>query len=356
MSLSRHVPLSVLDLAPVSSGSTSGEALRHSIDLAQRAEAWGYRRFWVAEHHNMPGIASSSPAVLIGHLASATSTLRIGSGGVMLPNHAPLVVAEQFGMLEALHPGRIDLGLGRAPGTDQATALALRRSAAALSADDFPEQLGELLGFFGGTWPEGHPYEHISAVPAFGNQPAIWLLGSSGYSAQVAGLLGLPFAFAHHFSSTNTIPALQLYRDRFRPSEALKEPYAVIGVAVVCADTTERARFLHGSSKLSMLRLRSGRPGQLPTPEEAADYTFTPRDLLMVDNSTGSHVVGDPDAVTEQLDDLLARTNADELMVMTNIWDHDERMHSFELVADLADLQSLSGPTPVIAAAAASAS
>jgi luciferase family oxidoreductase group 1 len=338
VTLSRPVPVSVLDLAPVPSGSSTGQALRHSIELAQRAEAWGYRRMWVAEHHNMPGIASSAPAVLIGHLAAATSTMRVGSGGVMLPNHAPLVVAEQFGMLEALHPGRIDLGIGRAPGTDQATALALRRSVEALSADDFPEQLMDLLGFFGGRWPEGHAYQQVQAIPALGNQPEVWLLGSSGYSAQVAGLLGLPFAFAHHFSPANTEPALQLYRDRFRPSTVLSEPYALLGVAIVCADTTSRARFLHGSSKLSMLRLRSGRPGQLPSPDEAAGYTFTPSERLTVDSFTGSHIVGDADSVAEELDALLVRTGVDELMITTNVWDHAERMHSFALVAEMAGL------------------
>jgi luciferase family oxidoreductase group 1 len=335
--LSRPVPLSVLDLAPVAEGSTPGQALRRSIELAQRAEAWGYRRFWVAEHHNMPGIASAAPAVLIAHLAAATSTLRVGSGGVMLPNHAPLVVAEQFGMLEALHPGRIDLGLGRAPGTDQLTALALRRRLAPEDpgGDEFPQLLGEMLGFFNDAWPDGHPYQRIHATPARANQPAIWLLGSSGYSAQVAGLLGLPFAFAHHFSSENTEPALELYRDRFRPSEVLAEPYALVGVAVVCADTTERARWLHGSSKLSMLRLRTGRPGPLPRPEDAAGYSFTPTEKVTVERATASHVVGDLDTVAAGLDDLLSRTGADEMMITTNVWDHEERLHSFELLAAL---------------------
>ncbi len=338
MTLKRPVPLSVLDLAPVSSGSTSGQALRNSIDLAQRAEAWGYERLWVAEHHNMPGIASSAPAVLIGQLAAATSTLRVGSGGVMLPNHAPLVVAEQFGTLEALYPGRIDLGLGRAPGTDQATALALRRTVEALMADDFPEQLLELLAFFRDSWPEGHRYQHIRAVPAAGNQPAIWLLGSSGFSAQVAGLLGLPFAFAHHFSAANTEPALQLYRERFQPSETLAEPYVLLGVAVVGADTEARARYLHRSSLLSVVRMRTGRPGELPSPEEAAAYQFTPGERHMIDGFTSSHLVGDPDSVSAQLDDLLERTGADELMITTNVWDHEERMRSFELVAELGGL------------------
>ena len=196
----------------------------------------------------------------------------------------------------------------------------------------------DLLGFFGGRWPEGHAYQQVQAIPALGNQPDVWLLGSSGYSAQVAGLLGLPFAFAHHFSPANTEPALQLYRDRFRPSAVLSEPYALLGVAVVCADTTSRARFLHGSSKLSMLRLRSGRPGQLPSPDEAAGYTFTPSERLTVDSFTGSHIVGDADSVAEQLNALLARTGVDELMVTTNVWDHAERMHSFALVAEMAGL------------------
>src|SRR5579864_8950574 len=213
-----HVPLSVLDLAPVPSGSSARVALRHSMELAQHVEQLGFTRYWVAEHHNMPGIASSAPAVLIAHIAEATSTIRVGSGGVMLPNHAPLVVAEQFGMLEALHPGRIDLGIGRAPGTDPATAAALRRSADALSVEDFPEQLLDLIGFFTGEFPDDHPYRAITAVPALGNMPALWMLGSSGYGAQVAGMLGLPFAFAHHFSADYTQPALKLYRRSFRPS------------------------------------------------------------------------------------------------------------------------------------------
>ena len=245
----RAVPLSVLDLAPVPDGGTAGGALRATIDLARHAEHLGFRRFWVAEHHNMPGIASSAPPVLIGHIADATESIRVGSGGVMLPNHVSLVVAEQFGMLEALHPGRIDLGIGRAPGTDQVTAAALRRSPEALSADDFPEQLMDLLGFFTGRWPEGHPFAQITAVPGRGNQPDMWLLGSSGYSAQVAGLLGLPFAFAHHFSPANTLPALALYRQHFRPSEVLERPYAMVAAAVVCAETDERARWLAGSGR-----------------------------------------------------------------------------------------------------------
>ncbi len=262
----RAVPLSVLDLAPVPDGGSAAEALRATTDLARQAERLGYHRFWVAEHHNMPGIASSAPPVLIGHIADATTTMRVGSGGVMLPNHVSLVVAEQFGMLEALHPGRIDLGIGRAPGTDQVTAAALRRSPEALSADDFPDQLMDLLGWFTGRWPENHPFARITAVPGHGNLPAMWLLGSSGYSAQLAGLLGLPFAFAHHFSAANTLPALALYRQHFRRSEVLERPYAMVAAAAICAETDERARFLAGSGALSFLRLRAGRPARCPHP------------------------------------------------------------------------------------------
>ena len=263
-----QVPLSVLDLAPVTDGGNAGDALRATIDLARHAERLGFRRFWVAEHHNMPGIASSAPPVLIGHIADATTTMRVGSGGVMLPNHVSLVVAEQFGMLEALHPGRIDLGIGRAPGTDQVTAAALRRSPEALSADDFPDQLMDLLGFFTGRWPEGHPFAQITAVPGRGHQPAMWLLGSSGYSAQVAGLLGLPFAFAHHFSPANTLPALALYRSHFRPSEALDRPYAMVAAAVVCADTDDRARWLAARGRCRSCGCGPAAPGYCLRPRK----------------------------------------------------------------------------------------
>ena len=338
MALSRAIPFSVLDLSPIPAGARPGEALRNSIDLARRAEEWGFHRYWVAEHHNMPGIASSAPAVLIGHLADATDHMRIGSGGVMLPNHPPLVVAEQFGMLEALHPGRIDLGIGRAPGTDQVTASALRRSAAALSDDDFPEQLGQLLGFFQGTFPEGHPYRKIRAVPGLGDMPALWLLGSSGYSAQVAGMLGIPFAFAHHFMPANTLPALELYRSSFRPSAVLDQPFAMIGVSVLCAPTDEEARFLHGSSRLQMLRHRTGVPGAVPSPEEAASFAYSPRDLAIIDSATGAHVVGDPAAVSAGLDELMEATQVDEMMVTSVTFDHKARLRSFELIAELTGL------------------
>jgi luciferase family oxidoreductase group 1 len=343
----RTVPVSVLDLAPVPSGSSPSEALGHSIELARRAEQLGYTRLWVAEHHNMPGIASSAPAVLIAHLASATDRLRVGSGGVMLPNHPPLVVAEQFGMLEALHPGRIDLGIGRAPGTDQVTAAALRRSADALSAEDFPQQLMDLLAFFTGTFPPGHPYSAITAVPGLGNMPSIWLLGSSGYSAQVAGLLGLPFAFAHHFSAENTIPALRLYRETFRPSRSLPEPYALIGVAAICAESDERARWLAAPGILSFVRLRAGRPGTFPTPEEAAAHTYSPSERAIAEHRLANQVVGGPDTVREGLEGLIEATGADELMITTMVHDHHDRLRSYELIAEVAGLDGRGVATTV---------
>jgi luciferase family oxidoreductase group 1 len=332
------VPLSVLDLAPVGAGSGSADALRRSLELVQEAERLGYHRYWVAEHHNMPGIASSAPAVLIAHLASITQRIRLGSGGVMLPNHAPLVIAEQFGMLEALHPGRIDLGIGRAPGTDPRTAAALRRTAS-LQEPDLPEQLAELYGFFTGAFPDDHPYRGITAVPARGNQPAIWLLGSSDYSARLAGLLGLPFSFAHHFSAGNTGPALEVYRQSFRASAVLEEPYVMLGVAVLCADDHERATYLSKPGDLAFLRLRSGRPGPFPSPEEAAAFHPTPHEKELIRTWSASRIVGDPEGVRSALASLVERTGADELMVTTMVHGHDDRVRSYRLVADLAALE-----------------
>jgi luciferase family oxidoreductase group 1 len=323
------VPLSVLDLSPVAAGTRAAQALRQTTELARRAEELGYRRFWVAEHHNMPAIASSAPAVLIAHLAAATSTIRLGSGGVMLPNHSPLVVAEQFGTLEALHPGRIDLGIGRAPGTDQLTALALRRSIEGLSAEAFPVELADLIGLFSGE-ADGR----ITAMPGKGDMPAIWLLGSSGYSAQLAGLLGLPFSFAHHFSSANTLPALSLYRQNFRPSRWLEQPFAMVAVAAICADTDERAQWLSGPAALSFLRMRQGRPQPLATPEEAAAYPYTEAERLHTASRFADQAVGSPDTVRAQLGALLQRTQADELMLTTMVYDIADRIRSLELIAE----------------------
>ncbi|WP_428964579.1 LLM class flavin-dependent oxidoreductase [Micromonospora fluostatini] len=323
------VPLSVLDLAPVAAGTTVGAALRHTTELARRTEELGYHRFWVAEHHNMPAIASSAPAVLLAHLGAATSTIRLGSGGVMLPNHAPLVVAEQFGTLEALHPGRIDLGIGRAPGTDQVTALALRRTMQGLSAEGFPQELADLVNYFTGEQPGP-----IVATPGRGDMPAVWLLGSSGFSAQLAGLLGLPFSFAHHFSAQHTLPALALYRQHFRPSRWLAEPYAMVAVNAVCAETDGRAEWLAGPSALSFLRLRSGRPEPLVSPDEAAAYPYTEVEREFVLSRREGQALGSPETVRRQLTELLARTGADELMLTTLVYDVTDRVRSYELIAE----------------------
>ncbi len=333
---STRIPLSVLDVVPLRQGATAGQALAESLALARHVEALGYRRYWFAEHHGMPGIASAVPAVLVGQVAAATSTIRVGSGGVMLPNHAPLAIAEQFGTLEALFPGRIDLGIGRAPGTDSLTAMALRRGAAA-SGDDLPELLAELVGFFRGQFPDGHPFRRIRAVPALGHEPPIWLLGSSGYSARLAGRLGLPFAFAHHFSQANTLPALALYRDTFHPSAALERPEAMIGAIVIVADTDEEARRLALPTALAFLRLRRGAPGPYPTIEEAEAYPWTPEERAFAEDWLALNVVGGPSSVREQLDRLLEATRVDELMVLCTVPDAEARQRSYTLLRQLHD-------------------
>jgi luciferase family oxidoreductase group 1 len=339
-------PLSVLDLVTVGTGRTATEALRTSTALARLAESRGYHRHWVAEHHSMPGVASSSPAVILAHLAAHTTRIRLGSGGVMLPNHAPLVIAEQFGTLEALAPGRIDLGLGRAPGTDGATAAALRRTDNPHEgADDFPQQLAELTRFLDDDFPDGHPYRRVHAVPGpvqatapggvqSPHRPPIWLLGSSGFSARLAGALGLPFAFAHHFSAQNTVPALDLYRESFRPSEILSEPYALIGVSALAADDEKEARRQVLATGLNMVRLRTGRPGLFPAPEEAEAYDFSPLEREFVDTWTANIVHGTADEVRTGLDDLHKRTGADELMLTSHAHAPELRLRSYELIAD----------------------
>ncbi|MFA7761264.1 LLM class flavin-dependent oxidoreductase [Streptomyces sp. NRRL S-448] len=334
------VPLSVLDLVTVGAGSTAHASLRTSVAIARLAESRGYHRHWVAEHHSMPGVASSSPAVILAHLAAHTSRIRLGSGGVMLPNHAPLAVAEQFGTLEALAPGRIDLGLGRAPGTDGRTAAALRGPGRLdEAADEFPRQLAELTRFLDDDFPDGHPYARVHAVPGPvqgpAGRPPLWLLGSSGFSARLAGELGLPFAYAHHFSAAGTLPALDLYRQSFRPSAVLDSPYAVIGVSALAADTDGAARAQVLTGALSMLRLRTGRPGLIPTPEEAAAYAFSPLEREFVDSWLANVVHGTPDEVRTGLDDLAKRTGADELMLTTNAHSGAARLRSYELIADV---------------------
>ncbi|MDJ1133296.1 LLM class flavin-dependent oxidoreductase [Streptomyces iconiensis] len=337
------VPLSILDLANVGKGHTAAEALTASKEAARLADARGFTRYWVAEHHSMPGVASSSPAVILAHLAAHTTRVRLGSGGVMLPNHAPLVIAEQFGTLEAFAPGRVDVGLGRAPGTDGATAAALRRTERLREgAEDFPQQLAELLHFLDDDFPDGHRYARIHAVPgpvqsedsASAARPPVWLLGSSGFSAQLAGSLGLPFAFAHHFSAANTVPALDLYRDSFRPSALLDEPYAMIGAAALAAEDEREAYRQVLTGALSMVRLRTGRPGLIPTPEEAEAYEFSAVERDFVDSWLGNVTHGTPDAVREGLDALVKRTGADELMLTANAHSPDVRVRSYGLIAD----------------------
>ena len=325
------VPLSVLDLAPISEGSGAATALHNTVDLAQHAESLGYHRYWLAEHHNMPGIASSATVVLINQVANATSTLRVGSGGIMLPNHAPLVVAEQFGTLEVFHPGRIDLGIGRAPGTDPRTAAAVRGTSS-LTADGFPHQLTELISYF-----EHDDDRGVNAVTAEGNQPPVWLLGSSDYSARLAGMLGLPFSFAHHFSAGNTLPALAAYREHFRPSAVLDAPRAMVAASVICADTDEQAQWLAGPGLFAFLSLRRGKPIALPTPEFAANYPYDEQEQRFMDTRRAGSVVGSPDTVRHGLAKLVEDTQADELMVTTMVHSHDDRRRSYELLAKLAE-------------------
>jgi luciferase family oxidoreductase group 1 len=319
----RQPPLSVLDLVPIVQGSDAGTALHNALDLARHAERLGYRRYWVAEHHNMPGVASAATAVVIAHLAAGTSTIRVGSGGVMLPNHAPLLIAEQFGTLSALHPGRIDLGLGRAPGTDPLTTRALRRDPAA-GADAFPQDVIELLRWF----QPAQPGQAVRAVPGEGADVAVWLLGSSLFSAQLAGMLGLPFAFAAHFAPDLLIQALADYRGRFTPSAALSAPHAVVCVNVVAAETDGEAQRLFTSLRQAFAALRTGRPGPLPPPVD---------DMPPVER-TGPFryaVVGGPETVRAGLADVAALTGADEIMITGSIHDHAARLRSFEIAADV---------------------
>ena len=322
--------LSVLDLATVAKGATPAQALADTTRLAGVAEALGYHRMWVAEHHGMPAVASSAPAVLIGHLADATTTLRVGAGGVMLPNHAPLVVAEQFATLEALHPGRIDLGLGRAPGTDPATAQALRRNADQ-GAERFPQDVVELINYLiDDTGPARHP----APVPGRGYLPEIWLLGSSTFSAQLAGMLGLPFSFAFHFAPALVDQAVDLYRSTFRRTGLLEEPYLMVAASVLCADTADEARWLAGPSALTVLQLRTGTLGPVVSPEEAAAYPYTDQERSIIEAATADHAVGDPDAVHRRLAALVERTGADELMVSTRAHSFEVRARSLTLVAE----------------------
>jgi luciferase family oxidoreductase group 1 len=329
------IPLSVLDLAPVVSGSTGPQALKNTLELARLAERLGYTRYWLAEHHNTTGLASMAPEIIISQVARETSHIRVGSGGVMLPNHAPLKVAETFRTLEAFFPGRIDLGIGRAPGTDGLTAFALRRSEEALSADDFPDQLAELQAFGENKFPSTHPFHKITAGPPDVTFPPVWLLGSSDFSARLAAELGLGFAFAAHFSPYGADIAMKLYRDNFTPSVYLSKPHAILATSVICADTDERAEELAASLRLMMLRLRSGERGPIVTPQEARDYPYTAFERMQLENFRAMHQSGNPATIKAKLEAMIEKTEADEVMVTTMIHSHQERMHSYELLAEV---------------------
>ncbi|GAB3594477.1 LLM class flavin-dependent oxidoreductase [Angustibacter peucedani] len=329
------LPLSVLDLSPVPSGSRPSQALHRTVDLAQHAERLGYSRYWLAEHHSLPSVTSSSPAVLMATVAARTSTIRVGSGGVMLPNHSPLVVAETFRVLEGLHPGRIDLGIGRAPGTDQLTAFALRRSREALTADDFPQQYAELRAYVEG-FDASHPFAAIRAMPDDVPLPPVWILGSSLYGGQAAAAFGTGFAFAGHFGSVDPAEATDGYREGFRVSDrpgAPSEPRVVLAVSAIVADTEARAAELQRANDLSIAMLRSNRPGPLPSPEEAAAHTWTATEEEIAASTRRFVTVGTPDAVREGLLARARHAGADELVVTTNVHDHEERKQSFELLA-----------------------
>ena len=322
--------LSVLDLSPVGEGSTPGQSLANSLDLARHAERLGYKRYWLAEHHNMPGIASAATAVVIAHVAAGTKTIRVGAGGIMLPNHAPLVIAEQFGTLAALHPGRIDLGLGRAPGTDMMTARALRRNLDA-GVDNFPRDVVELMAYFEPA-EEG---QRIRAVPGEGESVPVWILGSSLYGAQLAAMLGLPYAFASHFAPAELDQALEVYRTRFEPSQQLDKPRVMLGINVIVAPTDAEARLLFTSLQQAFVNLRSGRPGRLPPPVENFDRDLDPVARTMLNQALSCAVVGSPETVKQGVEAFIARTGADELMVTAQVFDHAARVRSFEMLADI---------------------
>jgi luciferase family oxidoreductase group 1 len=319
------VPLSVLDLAPVIEGGDTGLALRCSLDLAQHAERWGYKRYWLAEHHGMPGIASAATAVVIAHVGAGTSTIRIGSGGIMLPNHAPLVIAEQFGTLESLFPGRVDLGVGRAPGTDPLTSRALRRTLDG-DVDDFPRDVIELMNYFAPAQPG-----QILAVPGSGLPVPVWILGSSLFGAQLAAALGLPYAFASHFAPQQLMQALEIYRSEFRPSAQLSKPYAMAGFNVIAAGTDAEAELLATSLEQAVVNLRSGRPGKLPPPR--GDLHWGPSERIMLNQFFACSAVGSLKTVRQKLADFAARTQVDEIIVAGQVFDHKARLHSYELTA-----------------------
>jgi luciferase family oxidoreductase group 1 len=322
-------PLSVLDLVPIAAGSSATEALGHSVELARLAESLGYTRYWFAEHHGMPGIGSSVPEILIAHIAAATGRIRVGSGGVMMKNHVPLKLAEAFHTLEALHPGRIDLGIGRAPGTDPTTSRALRP----FGPEQFTDQMLELRGLSTGTLPDDHAFRRVRVVPMGVRLPPVWLLGSSGASAQLAGSLGVGYSFASHFSPAPAAPAIRAYRESFRPSEQFPEPHAILAVAVVCAETEEEADYLAATGDLIRVRLQRGEFGTIPSPEEARAHPYTPQERAVVDAYRKLHFIGTPETILPRIEDAARESGADEVMITTNVFGHRERLRSYRLLA-----------------------
>jgi luciferase family oxidoreductase group 1 len=320
-------PLSVLDLSPITEGSDAAQSFRNTLALAQHAERWGYQRYWLAEHHGMPGIASAATSVLIGHVAGGTSTIRVGAGGIMLPNHSPLVIAEQFATLEALYPGRIDLGLGRAPGSDQATARALRRNLSS-DADEFPRDVVELMDFMSDA-----PQQRVRAVPGVGAKVPVWILGSSLFGAQLAAMLGLPYAFASHFAPAQMMDAIEMYRASFKPSVHLDKPYVMLGYNVFAADSDEEAAFLATSQQQSFVNLRSGRPGKMPPPVQGYFENAGPAERALLESVLACTAIGAPHTVRENMQAFIARTGADELMVTSPMFEHARRLRSYELIA-----------------------
>jgi len=323
------LPVSILDLAPIVEGGSATEALRNSLDLAQHAERWGYNRYWVAEHHNAAGIASAATAVVVAHLAAGTATIRVGSGGIMLPNHSPLVIAEQFGTLAALHPGRIDLGLGRAPGTDQRTLLALRRTPS--SANSFPQDVVELQGLLG----DPTPGQVVQAIPGTGSHVPLWILGSSLLGAQLAALLGLPYAFASHFAPDELLPALDIYRSEFRPSEQLQHPYTMVAANVIAADSDEEAQRLFTSQQQSFTNIFRARRGQLPPPIDDIETYWSPAEKARVTSMLHRSFVGSATTITDSVQGFVNETGADELIVAAAIHDHTARLRSYEILAGI---------------------
>ena len=326
------IPFSVLDLSPITQGSTPTQSLRNTLDLARHAESLGFNRYWLAEHHSMPGIASAATSVVIGHVAAGTSRIRVGAGGVMLPNHSPLVIAEQFGTLEALFPGRIDLGLGRAPGSDQTAARALRRNLAT-DPDQFPNDVIELLRYLGPP----QPGQQVIAVPGMGSNVPLWILGSSLFGAQVAAALGLPFAFASHFAPAMMMEALDIYRARFRPSAQLDKPYVMLGFNVFAADSDDEAALLATSMQQAFVNLRTGRPGQLPPPVAGYSTQLPPPAKAMLDDVLSCSAIGSPGTVRESIAKFIARTRPQELMITSQIFDHAARLHSYKIAAQVRD-------------------